>query len=90
MPAHRLSDLPNLGPKSEAMLAAIGVHDRDDLASRGAVAAYVALKRSGQPVSLNMLWALEAALTGRPWQDVARNDRLRLLLELEAHEGKRQ
>lgn len=90
MPAHRLFDLPNLGPKSETMLAAIGVHGRADLASRGAVATYVSLKQSGQPVSLNMLWALGAALTGRHWSDVARNDRLRLLLELEAHEGKPQ
>lgn len=83
MPAHRLSDLPNLDPKSETMLAAIGVHDRAELVSRGAVATYVALKQSGQPVSLNMLWALEAALTGRHWRDVARDDHLRLLLELE-------
>jgi len=33
--------------------------------------------------SLNLLWALEGALTGRPWEDVARNDRLTLLLQLE-------
>ncbi len=88
MPAQRLSDLPNLGPKSEAMLAAIGVRSRADLATRGAVATFLALKQSGQPASLNMLWALEAALAGRHWREVTRDDRLRLLLELDAHGGK--
>ena len=66
------------------MLAAIGIHSNADLASRGAVAAYAELKAAGVPASLNLLWAMEGALTGRHWRDVSRDDRLRLLLELEA------
>jgi DNA transformation protein len=80
----RLSELLNLGPKSGAMLASIGIRTRSDLAARGAIDAFIELKRSGQPASLNMLWALVGTLSGRDWRDVARHDRLRLLMELEA------
>jgi DNA transformation protein len=38
---------------------------------------------SGQKTSLNLLWALEGALTQRSWQQVARQDRLRLLLAVD-------
>lgn len=85
MTTKRLSDLRNLGPKSETMLPAIGIHTPEDLAARGAVDAFIALKQSGVPVSLNALWAMEGALTGRDWREVIRTDKLRLLLELEAH-----
>lgn len=79
-----VSDMPHLGPASRKMLAVIGVYTRADLEARGAVAAYAALKAAGAPASLNLLWAMEAALTGRHWREVARDDRLRLLLEFEA------
>jgi len=49
----------------------------------GAVRAHVQVKRRGACSSLNLLWAMEGALSGRHWQEVARHDRLRLLLELE-------
>ncbi len=84
MTAQRLSDLRNLGPTSEERLARVQVRTPVDLAERGAVATFVALKQSGTPVSLNMLWALEGALTDRDWREVARDDKLRLLTELEA------
>ncbi|MGS5089831.1 TfoX/Sxy family protein [Hydrogenophaga sp. A37] len=78
------NDLPGLGPKSLAMLAAAGIHDRAALQRLGAVAAYLQIKRAGQPPSLNLLWALEGALTGQHWQTVAREERTRLLLTLDA------
>jgi predicted MFS family arabinose efflux permease len=37
----------------------------------GAVAAYARVRNSGAKPSLNLLWALEGALTGLPWQQVA-------------------
>lgn len=76
--------LPGLGPKSLAMLAAAGIPDRTALERLGAVAAYLQVKRAGQPASLNQLWALEGALTGQHWQTVAREERNRLLLTLDA------
>jgi DNA transformation protein len=79
----KLSDLPNFGPKSQQMLAQAGIHTIEQLRELGAVRAYVLVKLGGTGVSLNLLWAMEGALSGRHWQDVARNDRLSLLLELE-------
>lgn len=84
MPA--LSTLPNLGPKSQAMLAAAGITSLAQLRQLGAVAAYSRVRRSGAKASLNLLWALEGALTGLPWQQVAREHRTSLLLALETHE----
>lgn len=74
----------NLGPKSEEMLAAIGVHTPAQLAALGVLDAFAALKQAGQAPSLNMLWALEGALSERDWRQVVREDKLRLLTELEA------
>ena len=84
----RIRDLRNLGTKTESMLAQIGIHNAAQLRSRGAVAAYVALKRAGVTKSLNSLWALSGALEpwpeGRNWREVARGDaRLSLLLAVE-------
>lgn len=78
-----LSDLPNFGPKSQQMLTQAGIHTLEQLRELGAVRAYVQVKRSGACSSLNLLWAMEGALSGRHWQDVAKHDRLSLLLELE-------
>ena len=54
--------MKNLGPKSTEMLAAIGIHTKDDLEKTGAVDCYLILKNQGYNVNLNMLYALEAAL----------------------------
>lgn len=78
-----MDDLPNLGPKSRWMLEQAGVHSMKELQKLGAVRAYLRVKNNDGKASLNLLWALEGALTERHWQDVARHDRLRLLLELE-------
>jgi DNA transformation protein len=85
MPAS-LSTLPNLGPKSRAMLAAAGITSLAQLRRLGAVAAYSRVRRRSPKASLNLLWALEGALTGLPWQQVAREHRTSLLLALETHE----
>lgn len=81
-----LSDLPNLGPKSAALLARAGITNLDQLRNVGAIAAYVMAKRAGGNVSLNLLWALEGALTGRHWREVAKHDRTSLLLALETYQ----
>jgi DNA transformation protein and related proteins len=78
------SHLPGLGPKSLAMLAAVGIHSRADLARLGSVHAYMRVKAAGQNASLNLLWAMEGALTGEDWRIVAREHRTSLLLALDA------
>ena len=78
--------LRNLGPKPEAMLRRAGITTVALLRKLGAVRAYVKVKRSSANASLNLLWALEGALSGRPWQEVAKSDRLSLLLQVESLE----
>lgn len=78
-----LADPPGLGPKSQAMLEEANIRDVASLRKIGAVQAFLAVKRCDPRASLNLLWALEGAITGRHWQDVAREDRARMLLQLD-------
>ena len=73
----------NLGPKSIQRLQAAGICTIAQLRDLGAPAAYVRVKRTGAPVSLNLLWAMEGALSGMTWQEVARRHRTSLLLAVE-------
>ena len=72
------------------MLNAAGIRTDKELRAVGAVAAYLAVKRSGANTSLNLLWALEGALTSRDWRIVARDDRTSLLLQLDDLEQRRR
>ena len=76
----------NLGPASWKMLESAGIKSPHDLRERGAIAAFVAVKKAGHQPSLNLLWAIEGALSDRPWQEIARLERLPLLLRLEDFE----
>jgi DNA transformation protein and related proteins len=82
-----IADLPNFGLKSQQMLAQAGIHTVEQLRELGAVRAYIQVKQSGVNASLNLLWAMEGALSNRHWQDVAKHDRLSLLLQLEDAEN---
>jgi hypothetical protein len=62
-----ISDLKNLGPKSELWLNEIGVFTRGDLERIGAVEIYRLLRQRGFPVSLNLVYAIEAMLIGVHW-----------------------
>lgn len=84
MPGKRsLSELPNLGPKSSAMLLAAGVDSLAKLRKLGAVAAYLKVKAVSRNASLNLLWALEGALTDTHWRKVAKESRTSLLIQLD-------
>jgi DNA transformation protein len=85
-----IADLKSLGPKSAEMLAHAGITSVEQLRQLGAVAAYARTRAVSPGVSLNLLWALESALTGVPWQEVARRHRTSLLLALEAHDENRK
>jgi DNA transformation protein len=64
------------------MLARAGIATVHDLRKEGSVDAFVAVKKTGQPVSLNLLWALEGALTDQHWKEIGRTERTCLLLAL--------
>jgi DNA transformation protein len=84
MNAKAIAELQGLGPKSAAMLVAAGIKTVSQLKRLGSVRAYAMVKATGANASLNLLWAIEGALTGLPWQVVAKEHRLSLLLALEA------
>ncbi|WP_373795383.1 TfoX/Sxy family protein [Neisseria dentiae] len=70
-PVNDLSKLRNLGAKSAKMLAKTGICTAQDLRQLGAVQAYLRVIESGSKPSLNLLWAIECALTDRDWRDIA-------------------
>jgi TfoX/Sxy family transcriptional regulator of competence genes len=51
----------------ETELGQIGIRTEDDLRALGAVAAFVRLRTAGATVSLNALYAMDAALQDRHW-----------------------
>jgi hypothetical protein len=75
--------LLNLGPTSSKWLAAVGIRDRRDLEAVGVINAYNLCKAHGYNVSLNLLWALQAALMDMPWTQLPADikDQLRRRLE---------
>lgn len=80
------SQMRNLGKASSRMLLAAGIESEAQLRRMGAVAAFVAVQRAGCAPSLNLLWALEGALTQRDWKLVSRDERTTLLLQLDDHQ----
>ena len=83
MDGKAIREFPGLGPKSEAMLAGAGVSSFEQLKALGAARAFAMVRASRFNPSLNLLWGLEAAISGVPWQTIARQNRLSLLMELE-------
>lgn len=61
------SDLKNIGPVSMEWLRAVGITSREDLERIGSVEAYRQIKAHGFNGSLNLLYALEAALQNIHW-----------------------
>ena len=70
--AQKISDLNGLGPKSQDMLERAGLMTVEQLKSMGSNAAFVKTRESNNNVSLNLLWALESALTGEKWHVIAK------------------
>jgi len=62
-----------------------GITNLNELRQLGSVAAFAKVKQAGEKPSLNLLWALEGALSGEHWQTVAKEHRASLLLALELH-----
>ncbi len=61
------SELKNIGPVSMEWLRAVGIASREDLEAIGSVEAYRLVKAHGFNASLNLLYALEAALQEIQW-----------------------
>jgi DNA transformation protein len=69
----------NLGPVTLRRLAEIGVETEEDLRRMGAAEAWRRLRFAfGKDVTLNALYALQAALIGSDWRDLPEETRRRL------------
>ena len=69
--AKKSDALPNLGPMTWRRLCEVGIEDEAALRQAGALHAYVRLKfLFPREVSLNALYAMEAALRGCHWLDL--------------------
>ena len=81
-----LSELKGIGPESEKRLNAIGIFTKQQLQDTGPVAAFIKLTQlaSVKP-SLNFLYAMVGALEDQHWAGIARTEKDRLLIELEAY-----
>ena len=62
-----ISRLRNLGPASESVLAEAGITKADTLRRLGSVEAYARAVEAGAKPNLNLLFAIEGALTDRHW-----------------------
>jgi DNA transformation protein len=61
----------NIGPKSRQWLASVGVHTLDDVVNLGVVETYRRVKAAyPEKVSLNLHYALQAALLDLPWNEL--------------------
>nr|WP_246345409.1 TfoX/Sxy family DNA transformation protein [endosymbiont of Lamellibrachia barhami] len=82
----RVSDLKGLGEKSEECLNEIGIYTRMDLEKIGAIGAFLKMRSECcvEP-SLNLLYAMVGALEDKNWLKVAKEEKGRLLMELEGY-----
>lgn len=82
-----MADAPrllNIGGKSAAWLRQVGLRTWDDVNAIGALEAYLRVRRAGFKPSLNLLYALEGALIGCHWQQVALDRRAELAAQAQA------
>lgn len=83
----RISEMRNLGPVTERQLADVGIETSEQLIEIGSVEAYQRLKfRSGR-VSLNALYAMEAAILDVHWQHLDCSTKARLKAAAEPDRG---
>ena len=74
-----MNKLRGLGPKSIAMLETAGITTEESLRALGSIHAFFRVKAAGCKPSLNLLWALEGALSDMDWREVAQEHRTSLL-----------
>jgi DNA transformation protein and related proteins len=79
--------LRNIGPRSAAWLAEVGVHTLADLRRVGVLETWQRCALAGHPVSLNLAYALEGACRDCDWRDLPAAVRTRLAADLRRAEA---
>jgi DNA transformation protein len=82
-PGPLLRDLKNLGPKSEAALARVGIVTPEEFCAVDPFDVYVRLKVQVPGTSLVVLYALIGAIEGQHWLEVKRQRRSEILVRLD-------
>ncbi|MAI89208.1 TfoX/Sxy family DNA transformation protein [Ponticaulis sp.] len=78
-----IEEMRNLGPKSAWIMQEAGIPDEAALRKLGAVSAYRQLRfQFPRYASLNLLWALEAALRDIDWRALTPEDKAALKSQL--------
>lgn len=77
-----IENLRNLGPASAIWLKDIGVQTEADLRRIGPAVAYRLVKQRQPSASLNLLWAMAAALAGKDWRDLTSAEKAGLLEQI--------
>jgi DNA transformation protein len=78
----QLTQLDNLGPKSRAWLNEIGIFTLGDLEEIGPVEAYRQIKARGHNATLNLVYGIQGAIIGAPWNHLPLDMRERLRREV--------
>ncbi len=79
-----VTKMRNIGPKSAAWLRQVGIRTPDDLFALGALDAFIKVRRAGFKPSMNLLYALEGAITDCHWQSITDERRSELVLAASA------
>lgn len=67
----KLTDLPNLGEVIEKRLNAIGIWTAEELVQAGSKDVFIRMKMAGGEVCLHMLYALQGAIEGIRYTQLA-------------------
>jgi hypothetical protein len=82
--------IPGLGPASSRWLRSAGIDDIAGVARIGVLDTCELLLKAGHPVSLNMAYALQAALMGTRWNRLPDEVRDQLRAGFEAMRARRR
>lgn len=79
-----VSDIPNLGPASEAAFARAGITSAEEIEAMGADAAYLRLLQTGSQPHFIGYYVLVMGLQGRPWNDCQGAEKKALRIRFDA------
>jgi len=79
----RIRDLEGLGPKSEEMIASVGISSVDAFMDIDPFVLYAKLKENIDGIGLNFIYAIIGAREGLNWQTVAKNRKTGILMKLD-------
>ncbi|CCO48637.1 putative TfoX N family protein [Vibrio nigripulchritudo SOn1] len=79
----RLRDLKGFGPKSEEILATVGIHSVDDFMLADSYELYAKLKEKVKGTGLNSIYAIIGAKENIDWREVAKQRKTEVLMRLD-------